>query len=150
MSRPTASVSRVSFRRVKHQTESWGYVDVTCSACEVELKPVFPGHTDNDGVWEGLQAENALILNIEGGYGMFIENINVGPDEGLFILCERCVKKLMDENPWMAPFLKEHITAGVAHVCDDEQFVWVPYGDCMRSKTHGYNPLPREEDDAHH
>lgn len=143
----------MAHRTVRHDTGSEGYRDVTCDACEAELTPVFPGHTDGEEAWESLQADKALFLRVDGGYGMFIDPIQARsgadpePKPLDFLLCQKCAIKLMDENPWLAPTLKRYIHSGIGHTCDDEKFVWVPYSDCMRSDTHGFDPSKRSDDD---
>jgi len=134
----------MAHRIVRHPTTSQGYQDVSCDACGSELKPVFGAHVDEDGAWESLQADKALFVRVDGGYGMFIDPIlarggdDLDPQPLDFLLCKVCAKKLVDENPWLAPTLKRYIDSGIGHVCDyDDRFVWVPYQDCMRSKTHG-------------
>lgn len=144
----------MAHRTVRHETGSEGYTDVRCDACGAELEPVFEAHVDENGAWESLQADKALFLRVDGGYGMFIDPIEAWagvdprPEPLDFMLCQKCVIKLMDENPWLSPTLKRYIHAGIGHVCDyDGEFVWVPYSNCMRSHTHGVDVSTRRDDD---
>lgn len=139
----------MTYRTVRHGTGSEGYLDVRCDSCKSELEPVFESHLDENGAWESLQANHALSVRVDGGYGMFIDPIEAwsGADPFAppldFLLCQRCVIKLMDENPWLAPTLTRYIDSHIGHTCDDEQFVWVPYNNCMRSKNHGVDRLEK-------
>jgi hypothetical protein len=40
--------------------------------------------------------ENALVIKISGGYGMFIDDY-VAP----FVLCQDCARELFDQNQWL-------------------------------------------------
>ena len=141
----------MSYRTVRHASGSEGYLDVACSSCGTGLEPVFKGHTDDDGAWESLQAEGALHLRIDGGYGMFIDPItrhtDPDPQPVDFLLCEECSKKLAAENPWLTRTLERYISSSIGHVCDDDKFVWVARSDCMRSKNHGIALPDRRRDE---
>lgn len=145
----------MAHRTVRHDSGSEGYLDVACGACGVGLEPVFPGHVDGSGAWESLQADKALFIRVDGGYGMFIDPIEVWsgtdpePEPLDFLICKDCAVKLMAENPWLAPTLRRYIHSGVGHLCDfDDELVWVPYHDCVRSKTHGHDvPKVRSDED---
>jgi len=144
----------MSYRTVRHASGSEGYLDVACDSCGGGLEPVFEAHTDDNEAWESLQAEGALHLRIDGGYGMFIDLItrhtDPDPQPVDFLLCEKCAKKFAAENPWLTRTLERYISSSIGHVCDDEKFVWANRSDCMRSKNHGVD-LPdggRHEDES--
>lgn len=69
-------------------------VRMNCNKCNVEMVPVFLDrnrrHTDLP------MYENALVIRISGGYGMFIDDF-VAP----FVICDNCAKELFDQNQWL-------------------------------------------------
>lgn len=76
-----------------------------CDCCGVELTPVFSdrGRRNDDFP----QYENALVVTIQGGYHMLIDEY-VPP----FVLCADCGKKTIADNPWMVAPETENIVKG--------------------------------------
>ena len=87
-----------------------------CFACHKELKPVWPDvfHFNK----KCTQYEDALIIDIDGGYGMFIDPIlidDMEPKEILYnglieneysaIICQDCAHDLCKQIPWMDRFI---------------------------------------------
>lgn len=76
-----------------------------CDNCQNELKQVFPDMTDVD-----YQFDNALVIGLFGGYGMFIESAryagepcpvvlkDTGATREIF-LCHDCAHELCDKFP---------------------------------------------------
>lgn len=70
-----------------------------CSACGKELEPEFDG-SDFDPASE--QWENALEVQFNGGYGMFIDPID---EDYRAIICHECAHELCDKTPWIKKLL---------------------------------------------
>lgn len=84
-----------------------------CYACGVGLEPEFEGTTQEEALAHE-QWGNALVVILEGGYGMFIDPIPGGdeqPDaargllqcEGAYkvVICHACAHSLCENVPWM-------------------------------------------------
>ena len=74
-----------------------------CSTCSMELEPVF----DLTDAEVTRQFDNVLVLHVEGGYGMFTDDLN--EDSPVFLLCHECAHlfcKIFDpEKKLINPFL---------------------------------------------
>jgi hypothetical protein len=88
-------------RKVQRPKTVWVYEDVTCDRCAKAVPPLSSITRD-----EGLQYDNVLILNLVGGYGMFIDpEISLGPwrtydPETTKILCHECAHEFADWLGW--------------------------------------------------
>lgn len=107
------------------------YRNVTCDGCGEALKQV-------DGVdsedWDFLQPDDALILYLDGGYGMFIDSIHASEEELTKILCCECAKKFWELFPKIGESLKKHLSASVGHKCSKyRKFVWRTISECCVS-----------------
>lgn len=72
-----------------------------CTACAVELEPVFPGLDEAPE-----QYDDALEISFIGGYGMFVDPIH---EELRAIICYECANKLCNEYPWIGRVLSQHV-----------------------------------------
>ena len=71
--------------------------NVRCDGCEAELQHAMGEHgTDHDGYWRNLQANDALEITLEGGYGMYFDPFQ-RPDP--ILLCKTCADRLCEEWP---------------------------------------------------
>ena len=105
-----------------------------CFACHTELKPVFPDLHERGGT----QYDNALIVHVDGGYGMFvdtpalqysetdedIELKQMSDDEKIqkgildpfcVLICHDCAHDLCEKVPWMDRIVESESSHG-----DDE------------------------------
>mgnify|MGYP000293478186 CR=1 FL=1 len=64
--------------------------EVLCDGCGTPMVGVFD-FSDPD-----VQPLNGLIIRLEGGYGMFFDDLCVEKDEMNVILCYRCSCRMMD------------------------------------------------------
>lgn len=78
----------------------------SCVRCSDPIKPVFPQAVNEDGTWNTLQPLNALILEVSGAYGMYLDPMQRTP---LFVLCGSCVDSLRarPENEWFNTIIEE-------------------------------------------
>ena len=79
-----------------------------CYACGAGLQPECRGHSEQDALryehWD-----NALVVSLQGGYGMFIDNLDADisrPDIGRLgeykvVICHDCAHRLCEQVPWM-------------------------------------------------
>ena len=80
--------------------------DPTCDACGTDLKQAMP-----DSPKDSSQYNGALCFEFSGGYGMYIDPMigwAVGNRNPSGIICKACADKLLAENPWLKPFLKDY------------------------------------------
>lgn len=70
--------------------------EATCDSCGNKLERVMAGE-------ENLQYDDALIINFDGGYGMYIDPMIDNP---YGIICKECTDKLFKENPFLMKILK--------------------------------------------
>lgn len=76
-----------------------------CYACQKTLEPVFED-SDADAC---SQFDNALIVEIHGGYGMFTDSLGASKYDGIpglidynqVILCHECAHEACEALPWM-------------------------------------------------
>jgi hypothetical protein len=111
------------------------YRNVKCDGCDIDLKWV--GHpSDDPKVWEDyLQADDTLILNLEGGYSMAIDPCGDATEQELKILfCGKCTKKLCEQWPAIAKTVMKHCSSSLGHHCSKERkFVWRTCSDCCNT-----------------
>ena len=73
----------------------------TCDRCDKELVPQHDG-CDHHCMWhrevEPGQWDNALVVNFDGGYGMFVDPIH---REISAVLCHECAHELVEQEPWI-------------------------------------------------
>ena len=73
-----------------------------CNSCGSELERVFPDDParrkdDNPNYKE------ALRIKLAGGYGEYIDgHVDM-------IICEKCAKILITDNPWMGTYIKQYL-----------------------------------------
>ena len=78
-----------------------------CAACGRTLKPVIPSSLLGDnaydarGVLKSFQYEDALEIDLHGGYGMFFDYRSWDELPVRILVCGRCARKLLDDNPWL-------------------------------------------------
>lgn len=77
-----------------------------CVKCSTSLQPVFPSAVNEDGTWNALQPLNALIIKVDGAYGMYLDPMTRVP---YFVLCGECVDALRanPENAWFNTMIEE-------------------------------------------
>ena len=67
-----------------------------CDSCGKELALVTHANPKSE------QFEDALVLQFDGGYGMYIDIVNeVELRDVRFVLCKDCADKLLAENPFI-------------------------------------------------
>lgn len=71
-----------------------------CHACDAELELVFDHPQANP-----TQLENALWINFDGGYGMFIESEWITKTEYTLVICHNCAHKMCALVPWIRKLL---------------------------------------------
>jgi hypothetical protein len=69
------------------------------TGCGAELVPEMNSDTD-------YQFDNALWINFDGGYGMFIDPFDEAPPK--VVICHECAHSLCDAVPWMKELLNPH------------------------------------------
>lgn len=77
-----------------------------CARCGDALEPVTNGVVGQDGLWSCLQARGALLLRLDGGYGMAIDPIGTPEHELTVVVCGPCLPGFGAANPWLVPLLK--------------------------------------------
>lgn len=77
-----------------------------CVKCSTPLQPVFPSAVNEDGTWNALQPLNALIIKVDGAYGMYLDPMTRVP---YFVLCGECVDGLRasEDNAWFNTIIEE-------------------------------------------
>lgn len=78
----------------------------SCVKCSADMKPVFPRAINEDGTWSSMQPDNGLILQLSGGYGMYIDPMQKVP---LFAMCGKCVDEVRATpgNEWFNTIVDE-------------------------------------------
>ncbi len=87
-----------------------------CYACQAELKPEFDGLPADHEQWD-----NALVIELQGGYGMFID-----PVEGAVrdrsagrldaqgtlraVICHECAHRLCADVPWLERLIQPRLS----------------------------------------
>lgn len=75
-----------------------------CVSCAIRLDPVFPGAEEYG------QYDNALQIELLGGYGMFFDNIEDGNHR--VFLCHDCAHQACEALPWLGELIqpeKSHV-----------------------------------------
>lgn len=107
------------------------YYDVRCDGCNSLLRKICPRHDGEGEGWECLQADDALILNLEGGYGMVIDPVDASEDELKTIFCGECTRKLCNQWPAISKIVERNCSSSLGHKCSKERkFVWKSLTDC--------------------
>jgi len=65
-----------------------------CDSCNIELTPVFSDRLRR--IHDYPQYENALVIELSGGYGMLIDPI--GGEIPKFVICKDCGIKFIKQN----------------------------------------------------
>lgn len=108
------------------------YYDVTCDGCNIPLEQIGP--EEEEGGWRCLQADDALILNLEGGYAMAIDPIDASKDDLTTIFCGECTRKLCEQWPAISKIVRKNCSFSLGHECSKERkFVWKSLTDCCYS-----------------
>jgi hypothetical protein len=68
--------------------------ETTCYGCGATLTPVF-----NHPKASVEQMDNALVVQLSGGYGMFVESIPEGPPK--VTICHECAHRACSVLPWL-------------------------------------------------
>lgn len=107
------------------------YRNVTCDGCGFALKNMGPIR-DDPNEWEHLMPDDALILRLDGGYGMAIDPYgNTSQDELTKLLCGDCTRKLCEQWPAIAKTVQAHCSSTLGHYCSKERkFVWKKLSNC--------------------
>lgn len=106
------------------------YRNLICDGCGSKLKNIQPVFDNTDG-WSCLQPDDALILNLEGGYGMAIDPCHALEQELTKLFCGLCVQKLSQQWPCIAETIQNHCSTSLGHFCAKErQFVWRTLSHC--------------------
>jgi hypothetical protein len=90
------------------------YRNVRCDGCSAVLKHVEPSLVRDDGTWECLQPDDALVVCLNGGYGMAIDPC-VGSTESELtqLFCGTCVKKLCTQWPSIARVVEKFCSSSL-------------------------------------
>lgn len=83
----------MSFDREKTNVPEYYYRNVKCDWCKSELKMV----CESKEPYRYLQPEDALILQLQSGYGLAVDFVSNQPNTTL-ICCKVCLPKLCQEN----------------------------------------------------
>lgn len=77
-----------------------------CVRCTNACTPVFPGTVQEDGKWDSMQVNNGLVVELSGGYGMYVDTEHRNP---VFVLCGECVDiiRKSPDNKWFNNALGE-------------------------------------------
>lgn len=110
------------------------YRNVKCDGCGEPLRNVGPSVEGSDA-WPCLQPDDALILELVGGYGMAIDPFGDATDSDLAkIICGKCLPKLCEQWPCFMETIQKHCSSSLGHHCSKERkFVWRTYSDCCNS-----------------
>jgi len=102
------------------------YSNVTCDGCGKATKNI-----SSD---EYLQPDDALILRLEGGYGMAIDpccDNTLTDSKYTKIFCKLCLKKLCEQWPTFLKTIQEGCSSSMAHHCSKvRSFIWEPISCC--------------------
>ncbi len=100
-----------------------------CDGCDAPLKYVGP--EAKDGAWTSLQADDALMIQLSGGYGMAIDPC-MEPEPALTqLFCAKCCERLCAQWPSIARVIERHCSSSMAHHCTKtKSFVWTPSTHC--------------------
>ncbi len=117
------------------------YRDVTCDGCNRPLKPVDADSVNEDGSFNHLQLDNVLEIQLDGGYGMFIDPFNeVSKEELTILFCQECAIKLCFQWPVFFEKVKTCIGSNIGHECSKlKTFVFGSYDcdtHCPKCKRH--------------
>lgn len=83
----------------------------SCDCCGNELKPVFT-HEQAPDAKVTLQYEDALQINLVGGYGMYYDDLQIPIDNQRFIFCKDCADWLMEDFPAFKKVYEKEGTGG--------------------------------------
>ena len=124
----------------KIETGKTIYRDVTCDSCGAALKQVFVHDDAVPGDWDYLQADDALHLQLSGGYGEFIDLMDPSDYEDCkLIICGTCAKALVDAFPYLKAVVIRHLNLNIGHVCNDGELYWIPQPECTVDRyQHGW------------
>lgn len=93
---------------------------MNCDKCDKELKPVFPYADRMRRRGDYPQYEDALVIDLSGGYGMLIDPAFVAPvpnkeTSTRFILCKECGINFLQGNEFMNTPETEHVYEEMTH-----------------------------------
>lgn len=71
----------------RRQREVREVISATCDECGCELAPAFPDF----GFGQSPQADDALVVELHGGYGMYFDNIDGTP---ILAWCKECADRI--------------------------------------------------------
>jgi hypothetical protein len=82
---------------------------MNCTNCKTELKPVFDRPQRRADDWS-TQYENALAIEISGGYGMFFDQIHARGRDLTAILCHDCAHAFVKSNLFIRELLAKEMS----------------------------------------
>lgn len=113
------------------------YSNVRCCSCDIPLRNLnfdscdFSSPTTTSGY---LQPNDALIIKLEGGYGMMIDPFDETDDTLSVLLCRTCAIDLCEKCPPIKKIVQRNICSSIGHECTKERaFVWRPRNCCRLS-----------------
>jgi len=118
------------------QSPSNKFYNVTCDGCGIALKSATRPHgvtqTEDGEVWDCLQPEDTLIVNLQGGYGCAIDPMgDLLPSEETLLFCLECTRKLGQQWPAIGKTIQKACSASVGHHCSKvKEFVWETLVGC--------------------
>jgi hypothetical protein len=102
---PSPSISRVVVERTRRAE---CFEPPHCASCQAALEPAQPVSVGDDGLWDSLQPDGALLVQLAGGYGMAVDPTDRREVDALtFLLCASCVRSFAQANPWLAAPLRD-------------------------------------------
>ena len=89
---------------------------MNCTRCNAELNPVSGINLRRRNDYP--QYEDALIVDLDGGYGMYLDPMAVALRSDIYrmILCKDCAEFFRMENPWVDEHIKLVENGGMALV----------------------------------
>jgi len=105
---PDPSTITAGERTAPFDQEKLDQPTAACYSCGAALEPVFDDGENGTEQWD-----NALIVRLEGGYGMFIDplapepaditkgEISRGECELKVVICHGCAHKACEQMPWL-------------------------------------------------
>lgn len=110
-----------------------------CYACNKALEPVMEDQGDEAHQWD-----SALIIDFEGGYGMFTDPMGAPPAEydkgilpaGKVVVCHDCAHEMCDALPWVKKLIDPWASHSHSHGPDWKDHTgWDLPHNCPRCGT---------------
>lgn len=77
-----------------------------CASCHQDMQKLWENDDDDT-----VQYDNALIVSFDGGYGMFVDNIDyeMGMDNPYAtMICHECAHQLCTDHPWISNLIQPY------------------------------------------